>query len=146
MRYRLIFLSVVALPAALALTACGGGSDAATEEPATTAEQAEPAPAPATEPAPPAATTDTSGGNVIDALAAGKEVFIANCGGCHVLSDAGTSGGIGPDLDQLKPSLVQVTEQVINGGGPMPAFGNDGILTDQQIANVAAYVVSVAGL
>jgi mono/diheme cytochrome c family protein len=30
---------------------------------------------------------------------------------------------------------------VTNGSPPMPAFGNDGILTNQQIQDVAAYVV-----
>ena len=29
----------------------------------------------------------------------GKELFIANCGSCHVLADAGTVGEIGPNLD-----------------------------------------------
>ena len=35
----------------------------------------------------------------------GKDIFLANCGSCHTLADAGTSGKIGPNLDQLKPSL-----------------------------------------
>ncbi len=30
---------------------------------------------------------------------AGKELFIARCGTCHVLADAGTAGTIGPNLD-----------------------------------------------
>jgi mono/diheme cytochrome c family protein len=30
----------------------------------------------------------------------GKELFTQKCGACHVLSDAGTSGNIGPDLDE----------------------------------------------
>ncbi|HEX4746375.1 MAG TPA: hypothetical protein VFU99_05775, partial [Gaiellaceae bacterium] len=30
---------------------------------------------------------------------AGKEYFVQACGGCHTLADAGTSGTIGPDLD-----------------------------------------------
>ena len=29
----------------------------------------------------------------------GKKLFIQACGGCHTLADAGTSGSIGPDLD-----------------------------------------------
>ena len=35
----------------------------------------------------------------------GKDIFTANCGSCHTLEDAGTSGNVGPNLDQLKPSL-----------------------------------------
>lgn len=68
----------------------------------------------------------------------GKEIFLANCGSCHVLADAGTNGQVGPNLDQLKPSLSIVQRQVINGGGAMPAF--KGQLTAAQITAVAKYV------
>jgi cytochrome c553 len=88
----------------------------------------------------------TGGGSTAAAAgdaAAGKAVFTANCGACHVLSDAGTSGTVGPDLDQLKPDAATVQKQVENGGGAMPAF--KGTLSDTDIANVAAYVSSVAG-
>jgi mono/diheme cytochrome c family protein len=76
---------------------------------------------------------------------AGKEVFLgsAACGGCHTLADAGSSGNVGPNLDDAKPSYDKVVTQVTNGGGAMPPFG--GTLTEQQIADVAAYVSSVAG-
>ena len=50
---------------------------------------------------------------------------------------------VGPNLDDLKPPYDVVVEQVTNGGGVMPPFG--GTLTEQQIADVAAYVSSVAG-
>lgn len=73
----------------------------------------------------------------------GKEIFLANCGSCHTLADAGTTGKIGPNLDQLKPSLSRVQRQVINGGTVMPAF--KGQLTPAQITAVAKYVASVAG-
>jgi cbb3-type cytochrome c oxidase subunit III len=73
----------------------------------------------------------------------GKGLFKTNCGSCHTLADAGTSGTIGPNLDSLKPNLALVTKQVINGGGGMPAFG--GTLDDKQIALIAKYVSSVAG-
>ena len=88
----------------------------------------------------------TGGGSTAAAAgdaAAGKAVFTANCGACHVLADAGTSGAVGPDLDQLKPDAATVQKQVENGGGAMPAF--KGTLSDTDIANVAAYVSSVAG-
>ena len=76
---------------------------------------------------------------------AGKEVFLgsAACGGCHTLADAGSSGNVGPNLDDAKPSYDKVVTQVTNGGGAMPPF--KGTLTEQQIADVAAYVSSVAG-
>jgi cbb3-type cytochrome c oxidase subunit III len=73
----------------------------------------------------------------------GKDIFTANCGSCHTLADAGTSGNVGPNLDQLKPAESIVEHQVINGGGAMPAF--KGQLTPAQITAVAKYVSSVAG-
>ncbi len=73
----------------------------------------------------------------------GKDIFVANCGSCHTLADAGTSGKIGPNLDQLKRGLARVRRQVINGGAVMPAF--KGKLTPAQIEAVAKYVSSVAG-
>jgi outer membrane protein assembly factor BamB len=75
--------------------------------------------------------------------AAGKTVFISNCGSCHTLADAGTAGAVGPNLDDLEPDRATVERQVRNGGGGMPAFG--GRLSDTQISAVAAYVSSVAG-
>jgi cbb3-type cytochrome c oxidase subunit III len=73
----------------------------------------------------------------------GKDIFTANCGSCHTLADAGTSGTVGPNLDQLKPPFAIVQHQVINGGSVMPAF--KGTLTPAQITAVAKYVSSVAG-
>jgi mono/diheme cytochrome c family protein len=88
-----------------------------------------------------APTTTTGGGS---ATAAGKQIFgSAGCGGCHTLKDAGSSGNVGPNLDQLKPSEAAAEKQVTNGGGPMPAF--KGQLTPAQIKAVATYVASVAG-
>jgi mono/diheme cytochrome c family protein len=73
----------------------------------------------------------------------GKGLFKTNCGSCHVLSDAATSGAVGPNLDNLKPDLALVTKQVTNGGGGMPAF--KGTLTPAQIKLIAKYVSDVAG-
>ncbi len=71
---------------------------------------------------------------------AGKDVFMSSgCGSCHTLSDAGTSGTIGPNLDEKKPSLGLVVDRVVNGKGVMQSFESQ--LTPQQIADVAAYVV-----
>ena len=76
---------------------------------------------------------------------AGKQVFlsVAACGGCHTLADAGSSGNVGPNLDDVMPSYDKVVTQVTNGGGAMPPFKDT--LSAQQIADVAAYVSSVAG-
>jgi mono/diheme cytochrome c family protein len=75
------------------------------------------------------------GGNA----AAGKAVFAsAGCGGCHTLAAAGSSGAVGPNLDEAKPSFDLVVERVTNGKPPMPSF--KGQLSEQQIKDVAAFV------
>jgi outer membrane protein assembly factor BamB/mono/diheme cytochrome c family protein len=75
--------------------------------------------------------------------AAGRTVFTTNCAGCHTLAEAGTSGTVGPNLDDLRPDAALVRTTVTNGRGAMPAFG--GRLSETEIADVAAYVSSVAG-
>jgi mono/diheme cytochrome c family protein len=87
-------------------------------------------------------TTETTPAPTGDA-AAGKVVFTANCGGCHTLADAGTSGNVGPNLDDAKPPATLVVDRVTNGKGVMPPFG--GSLSAKQIADVAAYVSTAAG-
>jgi cbb3-type cytochrome c oxidase subunit III len=72
----------------------------------------------------------------------GAAIFKAKCGGCHTLAAAGTTGTVGPNLDQLKPALARVKSQVEHGGAIMPAFKD--VLTDAQIAAVAKYVSSNA--
>ncbi len=76
---------------------------------------------------------------------AGKEVFLgaSACGGCHTLADAGSSGAVGPNLDEAQPDAERVQTIVTNGQGGMPSFSST--LSEQQIADVAAYVSSVAG-
>lgn len=74
---------------------------------------------------------------------AGKGVFASEgCGGCHVLEAAGSSGEIGPSLDATTLDHEAIVEQVTNGGGGMPPFG--GQLSEQQIQDVAAFVVEAA--
>jgi mono/diheme cytochrome c family protein len=68
----------------------------------------------------------------------GKTVFTANCGSCHTLSRAGTSGVAGPKLDSITLDPAQVEEIVRNGKGSMPSF--EGTLSDAEIAEVARYV------
>jgi mono/diheme cytochrome c family protein len=70
-----------------------------------------------------------------------KLLFESNCGSCHTLADAGTTGKIGPNLDQAKPSLQKAITQITNGGGGMPPF--KGQLTDEQIRTLAEYIVRV---
>jgi cbb3-type cytochrome c oxidase subunit III len=73
----------------------------------------------------------------------GKKIFSAECASCHTLKAASATGTVGPNLDQLKPSLAVVTRQVTNGGAVMPAF--KGTLSQAQIDAVATFVSSSAG-
>jgi len=73
----------------------------------------------------------------------GKSIFASNCGSCHTLADAGTSGAVGPNLDQAKPSKDLVVDRVTNGQGAMPSF--KGSLDAGQIQAVADYVSGAAG-
>ncbi|HVX33797.1 MAG TPA: PQQ-binding-like beta-propeller repeat protein [Solirubrobacterales bacterium] len=70
---------------------------------------------------------------------AGKEVFAENCSVCHGATGHGGNGG--PDLRTMPKAKEQAgaEEQVTNGGGGMPPF--KGTLSEEEIANVAAYVV-----
>jgi mono/diheme cytochrome c family protein len=119
---RIIPLVFMALALGLGGVACGGDDDDGT--------------ATATEETTTAETTD-------EPTTAGREVFVANCGSCHTLSDAGTTGTIGPSLDDVGLSAADVETQVRQGGGGMPAF--EGQLSDDEIAQVSAYVAENGG-
>jgi len=115
---RRIALALLVLALCVGAAACGGDDDTdatATEE--TTTEET--------------TTTTTE-------AAAGREIFVANCGSCHALTDAGTSGAVGPSLDGIGLDVSAVETQVRNGGGGMPAF--EGQLTDEEIVAVSTYV------
>jgi uncharacterized membrane protein len=87
---------------------------------------------------------DTGASTTPGNATAGKAVFAtAGCVGCHTLADARSTGQVGPNLDAAKPSASLVVDRVTNGLGAMPSFR--GKLTQAQIADVAAYVSSVAG-
>ncbi|HZR94268.1 MAG TPA: cytochrome c [Gaiellaceae bacterium] len=70
----------------------------------------------------------------------GKAIFAsAGCTGCHTLAAAHSTGTVGPNLDQAHPDYRLATARVTNGKGAMPSF--KGQLSDQEIANVASFVV-----
>jgi cbb3-type cytochrome c oxidase subunit III len=73
----------------------------------------------------------------------GKSIFATTCGSCHTLSDAGTTGTVGPNLDTSKPPKALVVDRVTNGQGAMPSFKDS--LDEAQIQAVADYVSSAAG-
>jgi cbb3-type cytochrome c oxidase subunit III len=84
--------------------------------------------------------------------ATGQKLFTSSCGGCHTLAAAGTSGTIGPNLDDafgpsrkqgFKQSTIQnvVLDQIRIAAAPMPR----NLVKGQDAQDVAAYVASVAG-
>ena len=101
----------------------------------------------------------------------GQQLFTQSCGTCHTLSAAGTSGTIGPNLDNAFAADVQegypqsVIENVVldqirlgSGPGPIATYSNGklgnfkvqtqmpaNIVKGQDALDVAAYVASVAG-
>jgi len=96
----------------------------------------------------------------------GKEIFAANCQTCHGaegvgdIPNSGTEDGTIPPLNPIDDTLISSDYQtyatnldlfVEHGSTPagavpnfvMPAWGDTGALTPQQIADVIAYVISL---
>ena len=55
-----------------------------------------------------------------------------------MLEKAGTTGTVGPNLDESQVSFEDAVRQITNGGGGMPAFGDQ--LEDEQIRALARYI------
>ena len=107
-----------------------------TTEPAGTTTQA-------TQPPPPPAGDPT----------AGKQVFVdQGCGSCHTFAAAGSSGSVGPDLDEaltgkdaafVRESIVDPNKEIAQGYQPnvMPDdFGHT--LTPKQVDDLVAFLQS----
>ena len=75
----------------------------------------------------------------------GRQIFTKTaepqCGVCHALKDAGTTGELGAKLEEIKPDANRVMAAVREGVGVMPSYA--GKLTDAQIQAVAYYVSRV---
>lgn len=80
-------------------------------------------------------------------LEKGRVIFktgaVPACAICHTLKDAGATGAIGPNLDELKPGFEDIVKTVKAGIGAMPSFSET--LTEEQIDAVSAYVAHVTG-
>jgi len=116
----------------LLLAACGGSDDQDTSPETVQGET-------------PTAETENGEGDGGEGDAeAGASLFTEQgCGSCHTFADAGSTGTTGPNLDEAQPSFDAAFQQIQNGGGVMPAYGEQ--LDDEQIANLAAYVSERAG-
>ena len=91
------------------------------------------------------------------AIAGGRAAFADNCAPCHGLGGAGQAGGYpsladddwiwGGTLEDIHTTLLYGI-RVDNDDtrvSDMPAFGADELLSGEEIANVAAYVLSLSG-
>ena len=83
----------------------------------------------------------------------GQTLFTKSCAACHTLAAAGTSGTVGPNLDDafradrqqgFKQSTIQniVLDQIRQASAPMP----QNLVKGQDAQDVAAYVAAVAGV
>ena len=77
----------------------------------------------------------------------GLEIFneTAGCAGCHALKAAGAEANIGPNLDTVNLTEALVKDMVTHGLGVMPAYGEEGILTKEEIDIVSFYVANSSG-
>jgi mono/diheme cytochrome c family protein len=84
--------------------------------------------------------------------ASAKQLFTQNCGGCHILKDAGTQGVTGPNLDYAWACADQqgferstwrdvVRGQIDYASPPMPRE----IVKGQDADDVADYIATAAG-
>ena len=72
------------------------------------------------------------------------QLFASSCGGCHVLEAAGTTGAVGPSLDELKPDQARVLKAIDQGGAGSGAMPAD-IISGEDARQVAAYVARSVG-
>jgi mono/diheme cytochrome c family protein len=83
------------------------------------------------------------------------EFFATNCGGCHTLSQAGTTGTTGPNLDdtlgQMSPQ--QISEQIVNPDSEIASGFQAGVmpqnygetLTPQDLRALVQYLQQAVG-
>jgi len=104
--------------------------------------------------------------NLTGNAAAGAQIFVDNCKKCHGdegkggVDNAGSDDGTIPELNPIDATLIDTDAKVYatnldlfieHGSTPagpspkekMPAWGDEGKLTPQQIADVIAYVISL---
>ena len=126
---RLLALALAALALVVVMAACGGD------------ETVQPTPETVVGNVP---TGEEDGGAAGGSTAAGKAIFVsAGCGSCHALADAGTSGSVGPNLDESSVTVEAAITQIENGGGGMPGYS--GQLSEEEITELATYVVAARG-
>ena len=80
-------------------------------------------------------------------LQLGKTLFTVGanppCATCHTLKDAGSTGAVGPVLDDLQPTTDRVVTALKSGIGMMPSYSST--LSEAQMRAVARYVAKASG-
>jgi len=93
-------------------------------------------------------------------LVNGRALFVASCGRCHYLKEAGTTGNIGPDLDAafadarasgmdqdtIEGVVADQIEHPRQTDPSDPTYMPEGLVEGQDLTDVSAYVGSVAGV
>lgn len=93
--------------------------------------------------------TDTAMEGEVDeeTLDQGRTVFLDEakpaCKTCHVLEDAEARGRVGPNLDEMSPSVEMVRNALMSGPGAMPEYGER--LDEEQIEALSQYVAHATG-
>jgi cbb3-type cytochrome c oxidase subunit III len=83
------------------------------------------------------------------------QFFATNCGGCHALSQAGTTGNVGPNLDQAIPAMSpqQIQQSITDPNAQIAAGFPSGVmpqnygqtLTPPQLQALVAYLQQATG-
>jgi mono/diheme cytochrome c family protein len=77
--------------------------------------------------------------------AEGRRLFTYNCGMCHTMRAAKTTGRVGPNLDELRPPEALVLDAIkkgrARGQGQMPGE----LLVGEEAEKVASFVEAAAG-
>jgi mono/diheme cytochrome c family protein len=115
-------LAAALIPVAL-VAGCGDGGETGTE-PTRTAG----APLPPKEEQPLSAAEEH-----------GRQLFVQNCGPCHTLDAAGTTGQIGPNLGDIPLDGADVRRAIRIGGRGSGNMPRD-LITGKDAADVAAFV------
>jgi mono/diheme cytochrome c family protein len=71
------------------------------------------------------------------------DLFAGECGICHTLSAVGTTGRVGPNLDDMKPTEARVLAAIRNGGRGTGLM-SPGMLTGSDAVRVAKFVAEAS--
>jgi mono/diheme cytochrome c family protein len=81
----------------------------------------------------------------------GRDLFVDHCGTCHTLTAAGTTGQLGPHLDDIALTRAEIQRAIRIGGGPDSRGGGGrsgnmppNLVTGKDAQDVAAFVAANA--